>query len=157
MIDLKIQELISERDTKIKELEHITDEQDMLFLLSNWKKMVHFEEKFHPDMFKHIVVSCFPLYTTKCCCMKYSKDFIYLSDLLMLWNTGFMYDDKPVVDICVGNGDKVIIKTIDGATIKSNCVIYDEAKKIIEMIKAVPTSKHFSKTSVSDIKIKTLI
>ena len=156
-LNLKIQELTSERDMKLKEIEHISDEEDLKFLLKNWKELIHIEDKFHPNMFKHIVVSCFPLYTTRCCGMGYSKNFIYLADLLKLWNNEFVYNNNPIVDVYVGNGDKVVVKTINDGVIKTDCIIYNEAKKIIDIIKNVPSSKHYSKTSVSDIKLKTLI
>lgn len=156
--DREIFELQQKRDELAIELEEYSREADEVFLIRHWKKLIELQQKFAPQMFQGIIISCFPLCTSVCCCQSASRKFIYASHLFDLWGNGFVYDGKPVVDVRVYNGREPRLFFIDGDVISSVNVALSDIQRYKTMIDDVPLPKtRYSLTSISDIKMKSLI
>ena len=142
---------------KLKNLEneicHMTDEDDKQFLIENWQKLLRMQQKFRPDVFKQIIVSCFPIKTTICCCMGGSRWNVRLADLLDAWSKGFVLNGKPVIELLLRNNCQPKVSFIDEHCIASKCISYEEASKLREICDKIPTCEKYSRTSVSDLKL----
>lgn len=154
-IDFEIKSLEEKKEKLIRTLEHLTDNKDEQFLIKNWKKLISFYQKYKPETFDHIIVSCFPIKTSVCCCISGQLRFIRLTDLLFLWNNGFVINDKPIVNIIYKNNQEPCVEFISDGIIGSIKITSEEWKKYSDILKNIKASNiHFSKTSVSDLKLK---
>lgn len=146
---------VSALNAEIKDLEaeicHLTDNDDSEFIIRNWRKLMRMQEKFQPETFKKIVVSCFPIKTTICCCLGGSRWSIILAQLLTAWANGFMFEGKPIVDLRFRNGRDPRITYIDGSELVQTTITYEQAEKFDSVISAIPLCEKYSAGSVSEL------
>lgn len=153
--DLRLQ--VSALNAEIKDLEaeicHLTDNDDSEFIIRNWQKLMRMQEKFQPETFKKIVVSCFPIKTTICCGLGGSRWSIKLAQLLTVWANGFMFEGKPIVDLCFCNSSEPKITYIDDSELVQATISYEQAEKFDSVISAIPPCEKYSDSSVTELKI----
>ena len=142
-------------EAKLKDLEneicHMTDEDDKRFLIENWQKLLRIQQKFRPDIFKQIIVSCFPIKTMICYCIGGSRWNVRLADLLDAWSNGFTFNGKPVIELMLRNNCEPEVSFIDEHCILSESVSYEEASKLREMCDKIPTCDEYGRPSAPDI------
>lgn len=142
-------------EAQLKDLKNdiyrLSDEDDKRFIIENWQKLLRMQQKFHPDAFKQIIVSCFPIKTMICYCIGGSRWNVRLADLLDAWSNGFVFNGKPVIELLLRNNCKPEVSYIDEHCITSKCISYEEASKLREICDKIPTCDEYGITSGSDI------
>lgn len=142
-------------EAQLKDLENdiyrLADEDDKRFLIENWQKLLRMQQKFRPDVFKQIIVSCFPIKTMICYCIGGSRWNVRLADLLDAWANGFAFDGKPVIELLLRNNCEPEVSFIDEHCLTSKCISYEETSKLREICDKILTCDEYGRTSVSDI------
>lgn len=104
-------------------------------LLYNWRSILD-EYNNGSHRYNNVVITCFPIVTKSCCGQGGSLNSIRLIDLLGLWNTGFTYNDKPIVNLILRNSSTPKIEYIENGEIKSysdeSCYDY---RQLVEFVK----------------------